>query len=172
MEFFSSPWFIGIGTAVVAGLIVELILYFVFGKGKKKPKLEPDKTVTNTQSNIQSLSNNLNTSPSVAFTPQDIQKELHKLPPFQVEQAAKNYEGIQVKWTVVLSSIFSLPTGDKYIITRIKDTMSPTITCPIDIEDYPQLKVIKNDQPFIIEGTIASVILGNIYLKNCRLFFQ
>ena len=86
MEIFTNPWFIGLGSTVIAGLL----LYFVFGIGKTKSKQEPSRpSVPNTFATSLTVTptpeetNTFATSPTVTPTPEEIDEYLRGLPPFQ-----------------------------------------------------------------------------------------
>jgi len=165
MEIFTNPWLVGIGTTIIAGLV----LYFVFGIGKTNPKHEKTKTTMVIQPNIESSPSEPSTSRP---TPEEIRESLKILPPFQVEQAAKNYKGIAVKWTVVLISCSTSPFGGRqYVLAHPPSGHSPYIDLYTDIEKYPRLKILSEGQTFTVEGIIASVGITEISLVNCRLYF-
>jgi len=166
MEFFTNPWVIGIGT----GVIVGLILYFVFGIGKSKPKYDQIATVTEEK--------HRSTSPPVPaeqatsdITPQDIIKYLDSLPPLQKDSAAQHYKGIKVSWLVNLQSGHKLANGKLRLMMTTKGSLRPWIFCEADPEQYPLLRVIKETQSFRVDGKIKQISFSDIELKNCRLSF-
>lgn len=166
MEFFANPWVIGIGTAVIAGLI----LYFGFGIGKSKPKHDQIATVTEEK--------NRSTSPPVPaeqttsdITPQDIIEYLDSLPPLQKDSAAEHYKGIKVSWLVNLRSGHNVKNGKLRLMMGTKGSVRPWIFCEVDPKQYPLLRVIKKNQSFRVDGEIKQVSSGDIDLKNCRLSF-
>ena len=165
MEFFTNPWVIGIGTAVIAGLV----LYFGFGIGKSKPKHDQIATVTEER--------NRSTSPPVPaeqapsdITPQDIIKYLDSLPPLQKDSAAEHYKGIKVSWMLNLQDGRTLPDG-KFHMMMLSKGEYPWVYCDVDPEQYPILRVINKTQLFTVEGEIEAAQKGTIELKNCQLFF-
>jgi len=166
MEFFTNPWVIGIGTAVIAGLV----LYFGFGIGRPKPKHDQISTFTEEK--------NRSTSPPVPteqatsdITPQDIIKYLDSLPPLQKDSAAQHYKRIKVSWLVHLWSGHNLENGKLRLMMGTKGSLRPWIFCDVDPEQYPLLRVIKEPQSFRVDGEIKEVSGSDIYLKNCRLSF-
>jgi hypothetical protein len=167
MDLVSNPWFIGIGASVIAGLL----LYFVFGIGKTKHKPEHAKSDIVTHSDTESSSVMPVVKPDSIPTPKEISEYLHGLPPLQIDQAARNYQGISVRWEVELSSSFNA-NGKQYIILNSQEHGGLSIVCPIDIEKYPQLKILKKGHPFIVEGIIVSVDIGKINLDSCHLYFS
>jgi len=166
MELFTNPWVIGIGTAVIAGLILR----FVFGVGKSKPKHYQISTATEDK--------NPSASPPVPteqaagdITPQDIMNYLDGLPPLQKDSAAQHYKGIKVSWLVNLRNGYNLENGKLRLIMGTKGKLFPWIFCDVDPEQYPLLRVIKETQPFRVDGEIKQVSGHDIDLKNCRLSF-
>ena len=124
-----------------------------------------------TNSNTKQITTQLAIEPKRNITPLDIDKAFIDLPPFQIEQVAKNFQGIKVEWLIELSSIFSVE-NKWYLITRYPEQSFPQIVCPIDVEKYPQLKIMKSGETFKINGTIVSVEKGKINLDKCSLYFQ
>lgn len=180
MEFFTNPWVIAIGT----GLIVGLILYFVFGIGKPKSRRRQQTTQQIIEPTIQSTTqptttiHNKNHSTSLQvpvegatndITPEDIRNYLASLPPLQQDSAAKNYKEISVSWTVNLQSGTIHSDGNFYLIMSYKGRH--LVSCEIDPGQYPILRVIKKTQLFTVEGEIEEVALLEIKLKNCRFLF-
>jgi len=47
--------------------------------------------------------------------------------------------------------------------------MGQLIFCPIDIEHYHSLKIMKSGENITIEGTIAEVKYSEIYLRDCNI---
>jgi hypothetical protein len=196
MEFFSNLWVIGIGVAVIAGLI----LYFVFGIGKPKRNHPSDNPKVNIQQNIQS--NAQVTQPSVIvgsgnsnlviqqniqqnpheispttssetsksnISPREIFKYLDSIPPFQRDSIAKNYKDIKVKWDVQFSNYFS-SGGIHYLMLTYQGSIFSDILCQVDLVKYPEFRVIQKDQKLVVEGIIDSVD-NKVNLKNCSFTF-
>ena len=194
MDIFSNPWAISIGTTIIAGFILKLI-YNKYGLGETNPKKEPTEPAdviqadtqpspttiiytdtqssptTITQTDTQTSSNSISTNPNFTITPKEINEYLSNLPPLQIDQAKGSYKGAHVKWSVVLAVIFKF--RDKFhIITKIPGEGYFSIVCPIDIDKYPQIKILKPNQQFTIDGTIVSVDACSVTLDNCQLFFD
>jgi len=170
MEILTNPWFVGIGTTIVAGLVVGLLLYFVFGIGKTKPKQEQAKPAMIIKPNTESSPGTLVTSPNVAPTPKEIQEYVRGLPPLQVEQGAINYQGIKVKWKLTLEDAHYV-SKRKLHLMMLDQGRYPWIYCDVDPKQYPILKVIRNDQLFTVEGEIEAVNKGVITLRDCTFHF-
>jgi hypothetical protein len=176
MEIFSNPWFIGIGTSIFAGIVLMLLFRFV--KIRKTKALEHDNaslqnqfegTITSVIPNGTQDEKSIKSQFQDTITPEGILEYLNNLPPFQFDKTAKNYEGIDVKWKVVLGSSF-LVDNEQYITMHSPKHIFPPIVCQINIEKYPQLKIMKKGHEFTIEGTIASVERMGINLNNCRFY--
>jgi len=168
MEFFTNPWVIGIGT----GVIVGLILRFVFGVGKPKSKHSQIATATQEK--------NHSTPPPIPaqgatsdITPTNIKEYLDSLPPLQRDLAAENYKGIKVSWKVHLSSASTLFDRKLHLYMYFSGQFPHKIvTCTVeDPQQYPILRVIKETQVFTVEGEIEEVKDTAIKLKNARFFF-
>jgi len=154
MQIFSNPWVIGIGITVIGGLILWLILYFIFGVGKSKHTTVAPSSAPNTKNSV---------------TPEEIIQTLDKTPPYQRNDAAKNYIGLEVFWLVEFKSITTL--NGMQLIAMPPNEYGPVIICPIDIEHYPQFKIMKSGENITIEGTIAEVKYSEIYLRDCNIHF-
>jgi hypothetical protein len=116
MEFLANPWVIGIGTALIAGLI----LYFVFGIGKPKSKhgqittaIQEKKHSTLPPIPVESAMNDI--------TPQNIKRYLNSLPPLQRDSAAENYKGIRVSWKLNLAYANTTSSGKLHLMMLSQD---------------------------------------------------
>jgi len=159
MEALTNPWVIGIGTTIIAGIIVGLILYYVFRIGKAEPRKQMSSSLPAIEE-----------KPISNILPKEIIEHLDSLPPLQRESAAKNYEGIKVSWEVTLrSAFFNRVNGEPYVI--MVHERNYQIVCSVDLEQYPELRVMKEGHQFRIEGEIASVGRLGIRLRNCRFHF-
>jgi hypothetical protein len=165
MEFFTNPWLIGIGTAVIAGLI----LHFGFGIGKPKPKDSQIATTIQEKNHSTPLPQPLD-SISNDITPSKITNYLRTLPPVQQESAAAHYKGIKVSWKLNLQHTHTI-SGVKLHLMMLNNGKYPWVYCDVDPNEYPILRVIKKNQLFTVQGEIESVSSGTIILKNCQLFF-
>jgi hypothetical protein len=164
VEILTNPWVIGIGTAVIAGLILR----FVFGIGKSKPKHDQAATITE--------SKGLSKSPLVPteqltndITPQHIMDYLGNLPPLQKDSAGDHYKVINVSWLLTLRAGHKLENGKLRLMMRPKGKAFPWVYCQVDPNQYPVLRVIKETQELRVDGEIKGVSGHDIYLKNCRL---
>jgi len=175
MKFLSNPWFTGIVASIIAGLI----LYFIFGVGKAKSKQKLNGQVTiipdNSAkgpipgSNVRSTTpTDIPVKPSV--TPDEIDKYLDHLPPLQREASAQNYVGIKVSWAVKLKSSFT-SGGKQYLMLTYGSSIFTNVMCQIDLAKYPEIRVMKEGHPMIVEGTISSVERLRVNLQDCTFIF-
>jgi hypothetical protein len=106
------------------------------------------------------------------ITPREIYKTVSKLPPFQQGQAAKNYIGLEIYWSVEFLSINSTTAKEKFDVTAYGSKyMIPIILFTIDIEKYTQFKIMNHGEKFFVSGKIISVDNGIIKLDDCTLGF-
>jgi len=165
MEILTNPWVVGIVAAVVGGLI----LYFVFGIGKPKPKHGPAKQV-GSQAKEQTAPLTSTPYASSEIIPEKIFRYLDSLPPLQREAAAHNYDGIKVSWRVRLSNSFE-SGGKHYLMLASGGSLFPDIVCQADLAKYPELRITNEGQELSVEGIISSVHAGKIDLKDCTFKF-
>jgi hypothetical protein len=106
-----------------------------------------------------------------SITPNEIEKALEDLPPFQIQQGTNNFVGLEVDWLVELRSTFTIE-NQLYLITSSPNSYLLDIVFPIDIEQYPQLKIMKEGEQFVVKGKIADVYSNKITLDHCSLQFK
>jgi len=172
--------FLVIGTisSVRAGGVDLRKCQLFFSETKLKSNQQISTQMTSSQNNVTSvLSPSQPTptqqliKPSICITPEEIQQSLQQLPPFQIEQASKNFEGLEIEWLVKLQSTKIVSNGF-LIATTTPDNSTTLIFFTVDIERYPELKTMKQDEQFTIKGKIASVRKYQIDLKDCNLHFN
>lgn len=105
-----------------------------------------------------------------AVTIEEIMQTLDRTPPYQRNDAAKNYIGLKVFWLVEFRSINTSLDGMQLIAMPPNNPIAG-ILCPIDIERYPQFKTMKSGKNLTIEGIIAEVTYSNISLRDCNIHF-
>jgi len=188
MDFFLNPWVLAIGSAVTA----ELILFFIFGIGKpKRNHLSNDNTKKNQtasptvligkangdiviqqniqQSNIETLHSNPIDTKKSNITPKEIFDYLDTLPPLQKPTVSENYKGIKVVWKVKFVGGHQFPNDKLLQLSMYWEMHLYWIYCSVDPEQYPQLKIMKSDNEFTVEGEIQKIEYHDITLTNCRL---
>ena len=101
------------------------------------------------------------------LTPDGIIRHVLALPPFQRQSAAKNYEGIRVSWRLRLFSADAY-AGKAYVNGDMTD-FSSTVRCEVDLDRYPEFKVMEPGRPFWVEGRVSTVdhALRLISLTGC-----
>ena len=166
METLANPWFIGVATSVIGGIL----LYYGFRTVKAKTRNPNSNFKDGTEENLTVSSPAGNEKEINKLLPKDIVQYLRSLPPFQKESAGKNYEGIKVAWEVNLQYTTQISKGNQLLIMFHKGK-PPSVSCVVDVGHYPELKIIKQDQDFIIEGEIKSAREAGIELTNCRFRF-
>jgi hypothetical protein len=105
------------------------------------------------------------------ISPFDITEQLNNTPPMQVDNVAKNYKGINVSWRLNLENAHETSSG----LTRLmllNNGIYPWVFCDIELDKYPQFKIINKNELFTVKGEIESVEGGTITLKNCKFKFN
>jgi hypothetical protein len=102
--------------------------------------------------------------------PQEIQDEINKVATYKQGEIAKSYVDLPVTWAVTLFSINSNTGGDRIQASSVDNELI-SIFFTINIDDYPQLKIMKQGEEFIVQGTITSANLYYIDLGNCHPIF-
>ena len=108
----------------------------------------------------------------MGIKPEDIIKEIENAPPFQRDDVAKNYENISVNWDVYFESIFDKGNKEIRLMLGANSFGYPWIYCSVNLEEYPEIKVIKTGKRIWITGKIARVRGHEIYLTGCKLKFK
>jgi hypothetical protein len=101
----------------------------------------------------------LETKPKRYITPEEIRQSLKDVPPFQTQQVMKNFEGIEIEWFVELRSIRKYE-NELFIMTRIPKSNIAFISFKIDMERYPELKIMKAGELFTVKGEIDHITAG------------
>jgi hypothetical protein len=163
MDILANPWVVGIGTAIIAGLV----LYYAFGIGRTKHMRHK----TGPESHPQPVTNSREERGSISsVTPKQIVKYLRSLPPLQTDLVANNYKGIKVRWKVNLETARPLAEGKLHLMLLNRGEY-PWVICEVESKRYPELGIIKKNTLFTIQGEIESVDEGTIHLKDCQLYF-
>ena len=159
-KFFSNPWVYGIGTTLIAGVV---LIYFD-RKSKNKSEKRSKRDTTSGKVEEDSLNERL--------TPKKINEYLNSIPTFQRDNAADGYIDIIVKWSLNFSNGSKLEDGMFHLMMKSEEGNSINyVSCKVKPEDYPDLKIIHEGQPITIEGQIQRIRVGVIGLKNCTLTF-
>lgn len=174
-----NPWVVGVGVTVMGGIIVGLVLYYVFGIGRTANKQQKIETGAPQAAQLVSIPVQTSTpaitpSPTPAFiklTPKELMDNLNDLPPFQWEHATSYYKGQKVSWTAKFVAISKNYQGNYRLQLQYSEGFfNVGIFCVTDIETYPELKIAPRNQEIRIEGEISD-ISTIIDLANCKLYF-
>ena len=107
-----------------------------------------------------------------SIKPVDIQNQIESLPILQQENAGDNYKGIKVNWQVFLSGTYRIDNNQYILLRYFNDEFNGIlIQCIINIDKYPELKIINKNQQFNVKGSIKSATTSNIDLNDCELNF-
>jgi hypothetical protein len=80
--------------------------------------------------------------------------------PFEKDQVAANYHGLEVTWLMRLESISLHHDGRYLIILSLPENMDPRqdlVSVQVNIQSYPKLKVIDKGHEIWIHGRIRNV---------------
>jgi hypothetical protein len=86
--------------------------------------------------------------------------------PYDRTLIPKNYEGIQVCWPVVFAGIAKGPNGRWCATFDSPDAQYRSVCILIDLDKYPQLKVLDWGHPAWIEGRILSADVRSVWLED------
>jgi hypothetical protein len=86
--------------------------------------------------------------------------------PYDRIQIPKNYKGIQVCWPVVFAGIVEGPNGKWCATFDSPDAEFRSACTFIDLDKYPQLKVLGWGHPSWIEGRILSADVRTVWLED------
>lgn len=97
------------------------------------------------------------------FSALEIRDNIEQSPLFQKEEVAKNYEGIRIKWRVMLKSINIESQNIVSLMTNFEGKY-PWVNFDADLNDYPYLKVVKEGKELIITGIISKYRSNSFYI--------
>lgn len=97
------------------------------------------------------------------FSANEIKDAVDNSPVFQKDEVAKNYQGIRIKWKVTLNSIHAESESRASLMTRFEGGY-PWVHFEVNLNDYPYLKVAKEDKPLIITGVISNYRSNSFYI--------
>jgi hypothetical protein len=97
--------------------------------------------------------------------PRDILKAIDSLPPFQRASAAQNYTGLKICWFTEFSSIERILFAENeqenhsvYLKVRGNERWDfVLVCCDIDLNKYPELKILHADHPIWLKGKIIGL---------------
>ncbi len=133
------------------GISVITLLYFVIRKLFKKNRTESKSEVFN-------------------LLPKKIIKEIDKIPPLQRDKLKESYKGLRVEWKTKFYSANLNKNGNVSLMLLDRGDF-PLILCDVNINDYPELNVVKEGAVIWISGEIIDVDVVSITVKPSSLRF-
>jgi hypothetical protein len=107
------------------------------------------------------------------ITPDMIIDALEKLPPFQQEDAAKHYVGLEVQWDSNLCSASKKGDDDVVVFLSVKDVRTRIIQCQVRYSECRMLGILKKGSQITVMGRIKAIgILNTIELEDAHLTFH
>ena len=147
--------------------VLIIILGIIYALGHQENTLESNPTPTPTTSPTI-------TEPSIQEShpnPDEIFNAIDQEPAYLQDEARQSYNGIQVTWIVSLFSMTNTSDGERISATSVDNSLDLVIFT-INLDDYPQLKIMEPHQEFVVQGAITSVDpIGIINLGDCHLTF-
>lgn len=149
----NKEWlFSGIGLATI-GAVYALVRRFIFRK--KKPNEVPPFN---------------STVYKLRPYPKEIISEIDGTPPYQQEMKREFYVGLKFQWHVTLYS--ARKNNDGLIDLLLRDRGNyPWVTCIVNPENYPELKVSHKNKKIIVAGEIQKIEPNIFILKDVKLHF-
>lgn len=109
------------------------------------------------------------TSPLVQMTVESILKDIASRPPFQRAEAEAHYIGTRICLKGVLSMLLRKNDRDVTLCICPKDSHFPTIWVYTRVSEYPELKVIKEGDPIMVDGRISAFQHGDVVVTDVKL---
>ena len=153
--------FSGIGVALLALLLSPLRKYFLTWLDTL---LRFIPFVERRQLEAWAGENNFKANP----TPRVITSEVKRHPPAQRQYAEDHYKGLKVVWSVKFVAIDPYEDG-RAKLTILAGMVYPWVSCEVFLDDYPQLKIYRENQILWIAGTISCVRGHCIALADVKL---
>lgn len=92
------------------------------------------------------------------LTPKKIIEEIHTAPPFQKNQIAENFSGLDIDWTATLWNIKEENWGENkgmfFVELHTEEYPSRNINFLINIDEYPRFRTLKRDDRVNVVGKI------------------
>ena len=170
-----EDWALVLGIGIIVGIIVGIILLIMEYRTKwfansSAPRKTPDtlSSPTNEQESKPSLKEILPEGNQTKPSPREIIHGLDGLPPYQALQVRDSYKGIKVIWKLTFYTLNLREEGTTFLMLRDQGK-DPWVYCVVNLEEYPELKIIKEGHVLWVAGTVSSVEISGINLKDCRL---
>jgi hypothetical protein len=184
IEIFNNQWIVGLGVTVIGGLV----LYYVFGIGKKEEpskvsKKSLDKKVARIHNSVLTAGGDILVASSVyknddvkkkkrikIIDPETIVENIRKSKPFLVDQVTESYKGIRVKWKLKFLYIKNI-SEDMWRITANSNKGFEMIMFKINLDEHPEFKSMDKGEEFQVEGVIKEIdYIKIIHLDDCEVF--
>ena len=125
------------------------------------------KNTTRTNRTENKLQEVIKTTPLVSserlsnLTVREILDQINLLPLFQKENASHEYSGIKVKWDGYLKEVMTDPRNEENVRINLNihkdDIIGDNFWFSIKVEDFPEIKVLKNNSAIRVTGEIIDV---------------
>jgi hypothetical protein len=106
-------------------------------------------------------------------SPQEIWQDINSQNPYLQDATRESYEGLSVEWGVTLSSVHECPEWKEYpkgvdVWSYPVGHSTPAVSFTLNSSLYPEIKSMKPQQQFVVQGTITEVTTICIRLDNCH----
>ena len=102
----------------------------------------------------------------MTLKPGDIIEKIKQTPPFQQNNVEASYSGQKVTWKVYFHSIRQIQGDTNWHVMSRDADMYPWIYFDIDINNYPQFRILHIDDALEVTGVIDRVSGHDINLKD------
>jgi hypothetical protein len=152
----NKEWlFSGLGVSALT-VIVLIVRHIILARKKK----ESSDIIVNDVKQPSVINTHLQEDTSIIYskdpTPNDIAKEIAKLPPYQQGAAENNFVGLKVRWDLSLSLVH-LRDNDEVILTCNFKGYSRYVDVATNLQKYPQIKIAKEGQNLTTYGVITGI---------------
>ena len=104
------------------------------------------------------------TTPILQMTVSQILGDISSRPPFQRDEAAKHYIGTRVSFSGILYYLRKQDENFVHVTMSPKDASWATVQFIVSVKNYPEFKVIREETPLTVEGTISKIDNREVYL--------
>ena len=106
-------------------------------------------------------------------TPDEIVGEIANLPVFQQKAAGQNYTRLHVRWPATFYSIIPHQGNVGFLVMLRYLGGYPWVYCNhVDIQKYPEFKIMKEQERLWVAGEISGVDGNTIILSKCVFRFK
>ena len=158
----NKEWlFSGLGIVVI-GALYALFRELINSKNKTEKVIAPSAPTV-------SLTNPPMQITPIAFlnkTLEDIINDIESRPPFQRDEAVKHYIGARFRYSGFLFGLYKRENNQIMIVLAPKGLALRSVRCLVNVNAYPELKVIHEGSEMTVEGKIKDISAGDIYLEE------